>query len=156
MLFLGHIAASLLIADAAGAERGAVVAGNLVPDVTDKTLSWVLRLTPSGRWLAHGLPFFSLASALALAMLPRTTARGFVLGYAGHLLCDLWAGGRVPWLAPFVRPSRPRHRGWTALRLALYLLPEVAGAPLVYDRVLGRGSHLRAAGQLTPSLVSKQ
>jgi hypothetical protein len=129
MLFFGHIAASLLVADATGSDRAAAVAGNLLPDVLDKTGAWVLRLTPSARWLAHGLPCFAVVSLIAGLFLEPRRWRGFVLGYAGHLACDLWAGGRVPWLAPF--RSLPRKRSRRSRRaLALYLLPEAVGAPL--------------------------
>jgi hypothetical protein len=131
MLFFGHIAASLLIADATGADRTAAVAGNLLPDVVDKTAAWVLRLTPSARWLAHGLPCFVVVSAVAGLFLEPRRWRGFVLGYAGHLVCDLWAGGRVPWLAPF-RRIRSRRRRRSKRKLALYLLPELVGAPLTW------------------------
>jgi hypothetical protein len=138
VLFFGHIAASLLVADVTGSDRATTVAGNLVPDVIDKTLSWVLKLTPSGRWLAHGLPFFSLASAFALVVVDRRRARGFALGYAGHLVCDLWGGGRVPWLAPFETPQRRRRSSrWTRKALTIYLIPEVVGAPVVVY-LLGR------------------
>ena len=106
MFFFGHIAATLLVADATDSDRTAAVAGNLLPDVTDKTLSWVFRLGPS-RWLAHGLPAYLLTNLVAFALLDRQRRRGFALGYAGHLLCDLWAGGRVPWLVPGRRGRLP-------------------------------------------------
>ena len=109
MLFFGHIAASLLIADASDSDRAAAVAGNLVPDVTDKTLGWVLKLTPS-RWLAHGLPAYLIVNLVAFLLLDRRRWRGFALGYSGHLVCDLWAGGKVPWFAPFQRKPRKGSR----------------------------------------------
>lgn len=127
VLFFGHIATSLLLADATGSDRTAAVAGNLLPDITDKTLSWVLKLTPS-RWLAHGLPGFALANIAAFLLLDRRRWRGFALGYAGHLTCDLWAGGKVPWLAPFQRKPRRRRAG--RLNTLVFLLPEVVGLPL--------------------------
>lgn len=130
MLFFGHIAASLLIADATDSDRKAAIAGNLVPDVTDKTLAWVLKLTPS-RWLAHGLPGFFLVSALSYFFLDRRRWRGFVLGYAGHLICDLWAGAKVPWRAPFQPKPRPGRFRSRAHR-ALFLLPEVIGLPVIW------------------------
>jgi hypothetical protein len=132
MLFLGHVAASLLIADASGSDRAAAVAGNLLPDVTDKTAGWILRLWPS-RWLAHGLPCYLAVCALARLFLDEKRWRGFALGYAGHLLCDLWAGGRVPWCAPF-EPQRPYRakESWPLRRKLLYLAPEFVGAPIVW------------------------
>jgi hypothetical protein len=130
MLFFGHIAATLLVADATDSDRAAAVAGNLLPDVTDKTLGWVLRLTPS-RWLAHGLPGYFLVNLIAFRLLDRRRWRGFALGYFGHLVCDLWAGGSVPWRAPF--QAHPRRRGKhekTKRYYAIYLLPEVIGLPI--------------------------
>jgi hypothetical protein len=129
MLFLGHIAVSLLVADATGSDRAAAVAGNLVPDVVDKAGAWVLRVLPGPRHIGHGLPF-----ALATIMAARGTLkgerwRGFALGYATHLLTDLYAGGRVPWLAPF-RPAPPRRRD--RLAVAKVLTAEVAGALLIW------------------------
>ena len=128
MLFFGHIATSLLLADATDSDRTAAVVGNLVPDVTDKTLGWVLRLTPS-RWLAHGLPVFALVNLAAFGLLDRRRWRGFALGYAGHLICDLWAGSKVPWLAPFERQLESRKRK-SARFWVVYLIPEVIGLPL--------------------------
>jgi len=128
MLFFGHIAATLLVADATSSDRTAAVAGNLLPDVTDKTLDWVFRLTPS-RWLAHGLPGYLLANVVAFGLLDRRQWRGFAVGYAGHLLCDLWAGGKVPWLAPFQKKP-PRHEKRSFRHKALLLLPELIGLPL--------------------------
>ena len=141
MLFFGHIAASLALADATDSDRAAAVAGNLLPDVFDKTASWGLKLTPASRWLAHGLPSMALVAAVSFFALDRRRWRGFVLGYAGHLVCDLWAGGRVPWFAPFERQRRPgKLRGRQRL---LFFLPEVVGAPVAFYLVR-RGSRRRA------------
>lgn len=130
VLFLGHIAASLLIADATEADRAAAVAGNLVPDVADKTGSWILHLWPSSRWLFHGLPVFGLMALGSRFILDDKRWRGFVLGYAGHLICDLWNGDKVPWLAPF-QPPPPKPRKRSKLKLALYFLPEFVGAGII-------------------------
>jgi hypothetical protein len=136
VLFLGHIAASLLLADATDSDRAATVAGNLLPDVVDKTGSWVLRAMPSGRWLAHGLPFYASVCLASRFFLEGRARRGFMLGYAGHLVCDLWGAGKVPWLAPFERPhpSRPfEEYDW---RVAL--VPEVVGAVVIWWLSRGR------------------
>jgi hypothetical protein len=135
MLFFGHIATTLLVADATDSDRTAAVVGNLLPDVTDKSLGWVLRLTPS-RWLAHGLPGYCLANAVAFALLDRRRWRGFALGYAGHLVCDLWAGGKVPWLAPF-QEQPPKREKWGMRQKALYMLPEVIGLPVTLRLLRG-------------------
>ena len=126
MLFFGHIAISLAVADACDADPLAAVAGNLLPDIADKTGASVLKVTPAGRWLAHGLPFFTLANLVARKALPRRSARGFTLGYALHFVADHYAGGRLPWLAPFARPSGRRAKR-TLRWWLVYLTPEVLG-----------------------------
>jgi hypothetical protein len=132
MLFFGHIATSLVVADATDTDRLTTVAGNLVPDVTDKTLN-LFGLTP-GRWLAHGLLGFAFASTLTRFWLDDRRWRGFVLGYAGHLICDLWAGATLPWHSPFgKKPRKGRFR--SKLHLAVYLLPEVIGLPIVWGKI---------------------
>jgi hypothetical protein len=133
MLFFGHIATSIFIADSTDSDPVAAVAGSLVPDVTDKSLG-LLHLTPT-RWLAHGLIGFAIASAGARCLLDDRRWRGFVLGYAGHLVCDLWANGKVPWLAPFGKkpPKQKRVRG--IRHFFVYMLPEVIGLPFVWRRL---------------------
>ncbi len=138
MLFFGHIAIAAGLADATASDAGAAIAGNLVPDVIDKTGAWVFRVMPSGRWLAHGLPFVALACGIAGATLPRRKARGFALGYLSHLAADHWAGGRLPWLAPFTKPPAGRSRH-DAAWLLKNLLPEAAGAVFLLLRKRRRG-----------------
>jgi hypothetical protein len=133
VLFLGHIAVSLVLADLTGSDRGAAVAGNLLPDVVDKTGGWVLRVMPSGRWFAHGLPSLASTVALARLVLPPRHWRGFSLGYAGHLLGDLYGGGRVPWLAPFSRPPARKKRD--NLLTFTVLAPEVVGGLVIWWRL---------------------
>lgn len=136
MLFLGHVAISLALADATDSDRAATVAGNLLPDVVDKTLGWVLHVTPSGRALAHGLPFLSLTVVVARALLSTRSWRGVAVGYLGHLIADLYGGGQVTWLAPF-RPHPPRKREPFLTLKALP--PEVIGAVVIW-RLLRRSS----------------
>lgn len=145
MLFLGHIATSVVIADAMGSERTAAVAGGLIPDVTDKTLAWVLKLTP-GRWFFHGLPVFFVVAMLSRMILPEARWRAFVSGYAAHLVCDLWAGGRVPWLAPW-GPKPVKRLGKKPIWFwMVYLLPEAVGAAVLWQK-----SHTPAGrGPLSP------
>ncbi len=136
MLFLGHIAVSLVAADATGSDRVAAVAGNLVPDVVDKTGGWVLRVFPGGRWLAHGLPFFGVSVLATRLLLDERRWRGFALGYLGHLVGDLYGGGRVPWLAPFGRVGSrgmPKH-----LVTPSTLVSEAAGALIIGWRLRSR------------------
>jgi len=111
MFFLGHVAAGMALADATKTDRNAAMLGAIFPDLIDKPGNWIFRVMPASRWLAHGLPFMALACSAVAATQPSPRAKGFALGYASHLICDLWAGGRVPWLAPFVKPKRrPKKR----------------------------------------------
>jgi hypothetical protein len=100
---LAHLAASLLLNEACRGDRASAAAGALAPDLTDKTLAWVLGVTPSGRFAAHSL---AAAAAQTLVMVwlagPRRGA-SFATSYLCHLVGDLWEGGHVPWLMPFRR-----------------------------------------------------
>jgi len=131
VILLGHFAAAVIAADLTGSDKAAAIAGTLLPDVIDKTGGWVLRVMPAGRWLAHGLPFFAAAAAVTCPLLPSRTWRGFVAGYASHLATDLYAGGRVPWFAPF---EPPPHRRNGRLNLPAALVEETAGAAFLWWR----------------------
>jgi membrane-bound metal-dependent hydrolase YbcI (DUF457 family) len=133
VLFFGHIAVSLALADATDSDAGAAVAGNLLPDVADKTLGLVLGWTPS-RWLAHGMPCAALACVVARRWMAPRAWRGFTLGYTSHLLGDLWAGGEVPWLAPFLGDSRRRRSRYDRAWFLANLGPEVAGLAFLLRR----------------------
>ena len=134
MLFLGHVATGVAIADATDSDHAATVAGTMLPDIVDKTGSWVFHVFPKGRWLAHGLPCFAAVSALVFATQERRRARGFILGYMGHMLCDLWGGGKVPWFAPFERPRRTRRKPPVLVPLLKSMPPEIAGAWFLVNR----------------------
>jgi membrane-bound metal-dependent hydrolase YbcI (DUF457 family) len=131
MFFLGHVATGMALADASKTDRNAAMLGAIFPDLVDKTAHLVLRIVPYGRWLAHGLPFMAVACTAVAATQPSQRSRGFALGYASHLVCDLWAGGRVPWLAPFAKPRRRPKKPRSLGKLAIYLLPEVVGAAII-------------------------
>ena len=144
MIFLGHLAAAVVAADLTGSDKTTAIVGTLLPDVIDKTGGWVLRVMPATRWLAHGLPFFAGAALLTLPLLPSRSWRGFVAGYASHLATDLYAGGKVPWFAPF-EPPPARRNG--RLNLSAALIEEVAGAAFLWWRI-----HQIAALPKTPAL----
>ncbi len=137
MLFFGHVATSLLIADATDSDRAAAIAGALTPDIIDKTTG-MLGLTPT-RWLAHGLPFFVLACIVTRPVLPLEQWRAYVLGHAGHLACDLWAGSKVPWFAPFEAQRQAKANRWPRgyRKWAIYLLPELIGG-VITSRLLAK------------------
>jgi hypothetical protein len=136
MLFLGHIAAALVLADLTKSDRKAAVAGNLLPDVVDKTGGWVLRTMLDARWLAHGLPFTGAACLAARFFVGGSSWRGFVVGYLGHLVGDLYGGGKVPWFAPFEKPN-PQPKLWQSgsrfrREMGKALAPEVVGAGVIW------------------------
>jgi membrane-bound metal-dependent hydrolase YbcI (DUF457 family) len=135
MLFLGHLATGVAIADATDSDHTAAVVGTMLPDVIDKTGSWVFHVFPKGRYIAHGLPFFAAVSAIAVATQERRKARGFVLGYLGHLICDLWGGGKVPWFAPFEKTRRTRGRTPILGPTLKALPPEIVGAWFLVRRL---------------------
>jgi hypothetical protein len=63
MLF-GHLAVSVLLHRYLGTDLKLTVAGGIAPDIVDKTLCQVLRLTPDGRMLGHSL--LGMASSVEL------------------------------------------------------------------------------------------
>jgi membrane-bound metal-dependent hydrolase YbcI (DUF457 family) len=130
MLFLGHVATGMALADATDSEREAAMLGAILPDLIDKPAR-ILKLAHKSRWLAHGLPFMSLACAAVALTQPSRRSRGFLLGYASHLVCDLWAGGQVPWLAPFKRPRWKNKVPSTPWSIFVYLLPEFVGSLVI-------------------------
>jgi hypothetical protein len=81
------------------ADLKTVVAGGVFPDVVDKTLCQVLRVTPSGRMYAHTVLSLTLSTGVVSMIWGRRPARAWALGYLGHLLGD--AGGTLPLLYPF-------------------------------------------------------
>lgn len=121
-----HLAASLLLNEACHGDRASAAAGALVPDVIDKTLAWVLGVTPSGRYASHSL---AAAGALTLAttlLAGRRKGASFGASYLCHLACDLWAGGHVPWLMPFKR-YRHSSRRWEPEITPSAVMLELAG-----------------------------
>jgi len=98
MLF-GHIAVSALLYRYLKVELKPVIVGGIFPDLVDKTLCQILRLTPSGRMFAHTLLGWGLSTVgVGLLRGPRA-AWSWSLGYLGHLVAD--SSGFVPWFYPF-------------------------------------------------------
>jgi hypothetical protein len=147
MLFFGHIAIAVAAAEATGSERAAAVAGNLYPDVVDKSLR-LLKLTPRGRWMAHGLPLLTATLAVSHLALPRPRWRAFVLGYFSHLAADHYDGGRLPWFAPFHAP--PMGRRDSKLRWLVVTSTPAVRAPAPPGPPLLPGPMRPVAGAATP------
>jgi membrane-bound metal-dependent hydrolase YbcI (DUF457 family) len=106
-----HLAASLLVNEACHGDRASAAAGALVPDLIDKTLAWVLGVTPSGRYASHSLAAAAALTLTTTAVAGRRKGASFGASYLCHLACDLWAGGHVPWLMPF-KTYRHSGRRW--------------------------------------------
>jgi hypothetical protein len=100
MLF-GHLAISILEHRYLKVDLAPAIAGGVFPDVLDKTLCQVLRLTPSGRMFGHTLLALGVSTVVVGVMRGRRTGRSWAMGYLAHLMAD--ASGFVPWLYPFVQ-----------------------------------------------------
>jgi hypothetical protein len=98
-MIFGHLAVSALLHHYMDADLETVVAGGIFPDVVDKTLCQVLRVTPSGRMYAHTLLSVALSTIAVSLVWGRQRARAWALGYLGHLAAD--GGGWLPLLYPF-------------------------------------------------------
>ncbi|MGB6837653.1 MAG: metal-dependent hydrolase [Dehalococcoidia bacterium] len=98
-----HLAASLLLSEACRGDRPSALAATIVPDLVDKTLAWVMGVTPSARYTAHSLAAVALSTGLVAVLGGRRRGLSFGASYLTHLVCDLWEGGHVPWLMPFKR-----------------------------------------------------
>ncbi len=105
MLPLAHVGTALILAKAARASTSFAVLGALTPDLVDKPPAWVLKVTPSGRYVGHSLLSCLLLSLVALKLFGRRASLGFGLGYVGHLAGDVESP--VPWLMPFVKYDLP-------------------------------------------------
>lgn len=100
-MLLGHLGVSVVLHHYGRADLMPVLLGGVCPDVVDKSLCQLLKLTISGRTYAHTLPALGVTTIGVGLLLGPATARAWFLGYAGHLLAD--SGGYVPWLFPFRR-----------------------------------------------------
>lgn len=107
---LAHLAASLLLNEACRGDRASAAAGAIVPDLVDKTLAWVLGVTPSGRHAAHSLAGASALTLATMRFTGRRKAASFGASYLCHLVGDIGEGGHVPWLMPFKRYAHSERR----------------------------------------------
>lgn len=106
-----HAASAALVNRALFGEDdpAATIAGALLPDVIDKTMAWVLRITRSSHHAGH-TPVAAFAfSLLAAPVFGRRRAAAFGAAYLVHLAGDELHHGRVPWLMPLSSHKRRRH-----------------------------------------------
>jgi len=121
MILPGHIAAAWLASQITHTDTRANLAVSMFPDLVDKPIRWLLRLTPNDRIPAHSALFWVLTSMLAWSLRGRRFAHGWISGYAAHLLCDELNAhlnpGRIYFWWPFKRYSM--HVGPTGLSSSL-------------------------------------
>jgi len=107
MILPGHLAAVYLVAQAPAFKGKGIWWAAMFPDLVDKPLRWVCRVTPNDRLPAHSGLGWLLATAGAWLLHGRDWACSFGAGYGIHLLCDALNArlnrGRVYWLWPFKR-----------------------------------------------------
>ena len=139
MLPLAHIATAMLMARAAKASTPSAVLGALAPDLIDKPPAWVMKVTPSGRYFGHSLPFGVLVTLASTRLLGRSVGLGFGLGYLAHLGGDI--GGPMPWLMPFVRYDYPKDHHFQFRPTPAQLAAEGLGLGLILFLSLRRPKH---------------
>jgi len=121
MIFPGHVAAAAMAGRVLRADMRGALAASMFPDLVDKPVRWLLRLTPNDRIPAHtALAMVLTWSFVRLAFGPRL-AKGWLVGYGSHLLCDEINAhlnpGRIYLWWPFRRYAM--HTGPTGLAASL-------------------------------------
>lgn len=147
MLPTAHIASALLANRLAGLgdDAAPAVLGALVPDLIDKTLSWVLGVVPASRHIGHTPLAVAVASIGVAAFVGRRRAAAFGLAYLVHLLGDLWEHGHVPWLMPFKRYDQAGERWQVQVSAGSAALEVLGFAYLLWAAKEGSASSRRAA-----------
>ncbi len=107
MILPGHLAAAYLVSQIPAVQGPGVWWAAMFPDLIDKPLRWVTRITPNDRLPAHSGLFWLLTTLGVWRMRGASFARSWGVGYGVHLLCDALNArlnrGRVYWLWPFKR-----------------------------------------------------
>ena len=121
------------------AELLALAVGTQLPDLIDKPLAWGLAVLPGGRSMAHSLlfaaPLVAVAWLLARHWNHGEVAGAFALGYASHLVGDIylavafWRPEEFTFLLWPLAPAYPYDEGFGAVLAGFELTPTVlAGA----------------------------
>ena len=98
MILPGHVAIAVFCHKLLRQDLVTVVAASVVPDIVDKGLAQVLRITPSGRYIMHSIPGCVLAALLVGLIGGKERGYAWALGHFAHLLGD---PGFIPWWFPF-------------------------------------------------------
>ena len=121
MILLGHVAAASLTSRALKTDLRAGLAVSMFPDMVDKPIRWLFRLTPNDRIPAHTLLACTVSSLFVRFLFGQRFAQGWVVGYGTHLLCDEINAhlnpGRIYFWWPFRRYTM--HTGPTGLKSSL-------------------------------------
>ena len=121
MILPGHLAGAWLAARAAGADLGGAMAASMAPDLVDKPLRWILRLTPNDRIPAHTLLAWVLTTAVVARLFGRDRASGWAVGYGAHLIGD--------GVNAHLNPGR-LYLGWPFVRYRMHVGPTGIGSSL--------------------------
>lgn len=98
-MILGHVAAAVLIKRfRKESSLSGLLLGAIFPDAGDKSLKKIRNLK-AGRSFFHSLLGTLLTLTAAAFVLRGRFRRGFIEGYASHILID--APQDIPWLYPF-------------------------------------------------------
>jgi len=91
MIFPGHIASAYLAAHYGRLDERAALIAAVAPDIVDKSVRYLLWLTPNGRIPLHSLLVAAGLSLLVWLLFRRRPAivLGWLAGYATHLLADV-------------------------------------------------------------------
>jgi hypothetical protein len=98
MILPGHIAVAILGHKLLRQDLATIVVASVMPDIVDKGLAQVLRVTPSGRYIMHSLPGCLVAALLVGLILGKERGYAWALGHLAHLVGD---PGFLPWWFPF-------------------------------------------------------
>jgi len=107
MILPGHLAASFLAHRYLRADLPVALVAGILPDVLDKGLYYLTRLTPNSRVPSHTLLAWVVSSLVLLGLgwlIGRRAVWGYswFAGYGLHLLCDSpLTSGDLPFLYPF-------------------------------------------------------
>jgi len=121
MILPGHLASAWLAARALRADMRGAIAAAMFPDLVDKPLRWVLRVTPNDRIPAHTLLGWGLTTAIVAGIFGRERAIGWAVGYGAHLLGD--------GVNAHLNPGR-LYLGWPLVRYRMHVGPTGLGSSL--------------------------
>jgi hypothetical protein len=117
----GHLASAWLAARTFRADVGGAMAASMAPDLVDKPLRWILRVTPNDRIPAHTLLAWALTTTAAASLFGRDRAVGWAVGYGTHLLGD--------GVNAHLNPGR-LYLGWPFVRYRMHVGPTGPGSSL--------------------------